>query len=136
LYVTVEDETPRLYWSMNASVNCEYLKQLHKFSYQHDPPFQLGIYTTWLDWSNIMEDGTAGRCEYPFYTLPLWVPKFDSTASMDFFAPFAGWTVPFMKQITGGSREMRRIGSNRISYNYIQMSENTFDNSSVPVAPL
>lgn len=134
IWVMVEDENPRQFWARNSSINCEYLKQLHRAAFANN--IQLGIYTTSLDWSNIIEDGIPGRCEYPFETLPLWTPKFDSTPNMDFFYPFGGWTRPYLKQITGGSIEMRRVGSTRICYNYRDESLNSFDLSTSVIEPI
>jgi hypothetical protein len=105
---------------------------------------QLGIYTTATDWKNIFTDKlTDGTAVYyynnsigyvidnPFSWLPLWLPRYDSTKSMDFFYPTAGWSDVFVKQISGGSTYTRRVGSGRICLNYmsdLNITRDYYDN--------
>ncbi len=117
IYVNVEDSIPRRFFTNNSTKNLEYLLDLETAAWQYG--IQLGIYTTLLDWYNIIEDLQTNFTN-PFRDDPLWTPQFDGVYSMDFFVPFSGWNAPYIKQVSGGSSEMRRIGSNRISYNYIK----------------
>ena len=53
--------------------------------------------------------------------LPLWMPRYDGLTNNEFFGPFAEWTNVYMKQMTGGSTQARRIGSDRIYNDYLPL---------------
>ena len=133
IYINVEDSIPRRFFTNNSTKNLEYLLDLESAAWQYG--IQLGIYTTLLDWYNIIEDLQTNFVN-PFRDDPLWTPQFDGVYSMDFFTPFSGWNAPFIKQVSGGSSEMRRIGSTRISYNYIKDEwQSNYTQSTVVVEP-
>lgn len=128
MYVNVEDETPNRYFDGSAQVNVRFLAELTNEAAAHG--VQLGVYTTRRDWLNVMTTATettaGGRQQVyplanstftltnPFASLPLWLPRYDGAKSLDFFAPFADWTAVHVKQLSGGSAALRRVGSSRV----------------------
>jgi hypothetical protein len=56
------------------------------------PEYKTGIYTSAYMWKRWMNSTVA------YSRLPLWYAQYDSTPHMADFEPFAGWTVPTMKQ--------------------------------------
>ena len=78
---------------------------------------KFGISTTKSDWENIyVKERTVPN---KLAQSLLWLPRFDGIDSMDFFGPFSGFSHIYMKQTSGGSADLRRIGSDRIGYNYV-----------------
>lgn len=155
MFVNVEDETPNRYFSGDASVNIQFLADLANEALRHG--VQLGVYTTHKDWLNIMTtsvirqvaavDSASGlntttrtriflyplpngtnTTVNPFSALPLWMPRYDSRASMAFFEPFADWAELFMKQTSGGAASLRRVGSSRICTDYKEAASRRYDN--------
>jgi hypothetical protein len=55
----------------------------------------------------------------PFSHLPLWTPRFDSRNSMDFYAPFGDWPRVLVKQVSGSTTALHRIGSDRVGMNFM-----------------
>lgn len=92
LYVSVEDESPNQYFHHDKTENINFLSDFT--SYAASMGISIGIYTTYWDWMNIMDTSA-------FSHLPLWIPRFDSTPTVDFFVPFSGWTTLAMKQMSG-----------------------------------
>jgi len=132
LFVCLEDEVPNRYMSNNHGENVRYLLELHQLAIAHG--IQLGVYTTKNDWLNTMTmphpsiakvlvyptnvDNTEYNAINPFSDLPLWTPRFDSVNSMAFFAPFGNWERVFMKEISGSTTALHRIGSDRVGMTY------------------
>ena len=131
LFVCFEDEVPNRYMSNNHGDNVQFMLDLQNEAVSHG--IQLGIYTTKNDWLNSMTETVDKATIYytsgndtnsnvtvnPFNHLPLWVPRFDSINSMDFYAPFGDWSRVFMKQISGSTTALHRIGSDRVGMNYV-----------------
>ena len=44
----------------------------------------------------VQTDGTP--LIYDRESTPLWMPRYDGVANMDFFVPFGNWTTAYMKQ--------------------------------------
>lgn len=133
IFINVEDEVPNRYFSQNHADNVEYLSDF--INAAHQMGIRLGIYTTKRDWRNVMTETVQQQDVYPtnttkltsnpFTALPLWLPRYDSVNSLDFFSPFAGWDRALMKQTSGGTTALRRIGSSRIGTNYLDDATNT-----------
>ena len=115
IFILVEDSTPNRFYDINATSNAVYLKGLANAAYLNHVKF--GISTTKSDWENVYVKDRIVRNDLA--QVLLWLPRFDGIESMDFFSPFYGFTHVYMKQIGGGSSELRRIGSDRIGYNYV-----------------
>ena len=119
IYLMVEDESPPRYFSADQNVNIAYITELAERAY--DNGIQLGVFTTLRYWSELMETNTGQVAEFSRDNVPLWIPRFDKTPSMDFFVPFGGWTKVHMKQYWGGSSPARRLDSTwRLNDNYIE----------------
>lgn len=139
IFVNMEDDAPNLFFDGVHSVNVDFLTDMVNTAAGHG--VQLGIYTTITDWFNIMtdtsenmtqiyragEDGVVEIEENPFRSLPLWLPRYDSIASLAFFEPFAHWDHVLIKQLSGGSTLSRRIGSERVGVNYMDDSNITMN---------
>lgn len=54
--------------------------------------FRVGIYTSAYMWQKYMQNTST------YQALPLWYASYDNVDHMADFDPFAGWTVPTMKQ--------------------------------------
>ena len=67
----------------------------------------------------VQTDGTP--LIYDRESTPLWMPRYDGVANMDFFVPFGNWTAPYMKQYSGGSNAARRA-QYTVNENYIDDS--------------
>jgi len=130
LFVCFEDEIPNRYMSNNHGENVKFMLDLQHEAVSHG--VQLGIYTTKNEWLNIMTTPVNGKPVYPldatasnftsinpFKDLPLWTPRFDSTNSMDFYAPFGNWTWVYMKEISGSTTALHRIGSDRVGMTFV-----------------
>jgi hypothetical protein len=145
LFVCIEDEVPNRYMSQKHKDNVEFLLDFDREAHMHG--IQLGVFTTKNDWLNSMTDKVDGKTLYPvrlsgsssnnmtetnpFHNMPLWTPRYDSISSMAFYAPFGDWTVPFMKQTTGSTTALHRIGSDRVGTNYVDGSTLALYNSVV-----
>jgi hypothetical protein len=81
-------------------------------------------------WSNATYTVPGGQVVYhlsnvtvtthnPFSHLPLWTTRFDSVNSMDFYAPFGDWPRVLMKQVSGSTTALHRIGSDRVGMNFM-----------------
>lgn len=132
MFVCFEDEVPNRYMSHNHGENVMYLLELHQLAVERG--VQLGVYTTKNDWLNTMTmphpsidkvlvyptnvDNTEYNATNPFSDLPLWTPRFDSVNSMAFYAPFGNWERVFMKEISGSTTALHRIGSDRVGMTY------------------
>lgn len=94
-WLDIEDEVPAIYYDADPEANkpflAEFVDELVKRS------ISIGIYSTKTYWQNIMGN-VEGYSQYP-----LWYPRYDGINSMDFFAPFAGWTECTIKQTAGDS---------------------------------
>lgn len=135
LYINVEDNAPNYYFSYNHYENVEVLNEMRLYAEQHKG-IEVGIYTTPTDWNNIMTDylnnttthprvynyanGTKYNETNPFAKHKLWLPRYDLITNFNFFTPFADWPEVYIKQISGGSKDQRRVGSSRICLNYIE----------------
>ena len=118
IFLMVEDESPPRYFDANQLVNMQYFKELATRAYEYG--FQLGVFTTLRYWSELMQTDSGQVVEFSRKHVPLWIPRFDNTQSMDFFLPFGGWTKVYMKQYWGGSSPARRLDVTwRLSQNYI-----------------
>eukprot|EP01039_Chlorochromonas_danica_P009463 gene9463-10453_t len=125
LFINVEDSAPNYYFALNHSLNVQFLSEM--VSYCHSKGIATGIYTTRLDWTSVMmeDDGSyrlpGGSTTWtnPFAMLPLWTPRYDSLTTMSFYRTFGNWSSVAIKQLSGGSKEMRRTGSSRICVDYI-----------------
>lgn len=137
MYVNVEDETPNRYFDGSAQVNVQFMTELVNEAVTHG--VQMGVYTTRRDWLNVMTttlETPSGRAQIyplanstftatnPFASLPLWLPRYDGVKSLDFFTPFADWTKVHVKQLSGGSAALRRIGSLRVCTDYKRVTSN------------
>lgn len=126
LFLMVEDESPPRYYDADQTVNIQYFNDLYGYAYQYG--IQLGVFTTLRYWTEIMTTDTGYSVNVSRDSLPLWTPRYDSTASMDFFVPFGGWDKPYMKQYKGGSAAARREDVTwRINENYIKNGSYDFD---------
>ena len=114
LFILVEDNIPNRYFDINATSNAVYLHELANYAFLKGIKF--GISTTKSDWESIYVKERKSKNQLA-QTL-LWLPRYDGIDSMDFFAPFSGFSHVYMKQTSGGSADLRRIGSDRIGYNY------------------
>jgi hypothetical protein len=148
LFINVEDNVPSYYFSLNSTANVLYLKRVVELC--QSIGIEVGIYTTKVDWYNIMtslvishhNNLKANAYLYdsldfqnsvtavsdpimltnvtnPFRQLKLWTPRYDNIYSMDFYSSFGDWNVPYVKQLSGGTTDLRRIGSGRVCLNYI-----------------
>lgn len=123
LFISIEDNIPNQYFVQNTTQNGLFLAAL--VTQAQSLGIRVGIYTTFLDWSNIMNTGSQN----PFSELPLWLPRFDKVFSMDFFVPTFSWKSLFIKQVDGQSSDGRRLGHEakppgdwKISLNYMDDS--------------
>lgn len=125
LFINVEDSVPNYYFALNHSLNVQFLSEM--VSYCRTKGIATGIYTARLDWTTVMmeDDGSyrlpdgSATWTNPFATLPLWTPRYDSLATMSFYRSFGNWSTVAIKQLSGGSKEMRRTGSSRVCVDYI-----------------
>lgn len=128
LFINLEDTTPNQYFSLNHYENVDFLNEFVNATQAMG--IELGVYTTVLDWNNIMTEVVEKRRVYylskntftevnPFSFLKLWTPRYDQLQDMSFFAAFAGWNSTFIKQTSGGAKENRRIGGERICSDYM-----------------
>lgn len=128
LFVCFEDEVPNRYMSNNHFENVNFMLELQHEAVSHG--VQLGIYTTKNEWLNIMTvngsttypldaDGSTFASINPFSDLPLWTPRFDSVNSMAFYAPFGNWSRVFMKEVSGSTTALHRIGSDRVGMTFV-----------------
>ena len=115
IFILVEDNIPNRYYDINATANAVYLHELANYAFLNGIKF--GISTTKSDWEYIYVKERKSTNQLA-QTL-LWLPRYDGIDSMDFFAPFSGFSHVYMKQTSGGSADLRRIGSDRIGYNYV-----------------
>lgn len=116
--------------SNNHGENVKFMLELQHEAVRHG--VQLGIYTSKNEWLNIMTAPVDGQIRYPvdaaalnhtatnpFNDLPLWTPRFDSVNSMDFYAPFGDWARVFMKEVSGSTTALHRIGSDRVGMTFV-----------------
>lgn len=136
IFLMVEDESPPRYFDPDQEVNQAYFKALsytaHKYGYQ------LGVFTTKRYWEELMVTVDGVSLDFERESVPLWTPRYDSIANMDFFVPFGNWTYPYMKQYKGGSSAARRKSYTfRVNENYIDEDFYDYDglNSTVIQAP-
>lgn len=145
LYINVEDQNPSYYFSQNSTTNIIFMKEL--VDYAMSKKIEVGFYTTKQDWLNIMtrlvthlhsnnhtndfiydyplpvhkqNQITLTSLINPFHKLKLWTPRFDSLESMSFYSAFGDWDEPYMKQLKGGTTDLRRIGSARVCLDYVE----------------
>jgi len=109
MWIDVEDEAPSKYYDPNTTVNQEFLAAM--VSALNTLKIPVGIYTTKTYWTNIVNN-VEGYGGYP-----LWYPRYDDVDSMDFFAPFGGWTSCYIKQ-TGG--DFGYCGISQVDPDYMQ----------------
>ena len=130
IFLMVEDDSPNRYFSVDNRINQRYLTELAYACWLRG--IQLGVYTTYFYWNNIMtlpfDKSNPGADRFlsglKRDNIPLWAPRFDKKpGDMSFFEPFGGWNHVYMKQFTGGSAEARRAGSWRINLNYVNASD-------------
>ena len=115
LFILVEDNIPNRFYDINATANAAFLHGIANAAFLNEIKF--GISTTKSDWENIyVKERTVPN---KLAQSLLWLPRFDGIDSMDFFGPFSGFSHIYMKQTSGGSADLRRIGSDRIGYNYV-----------------
>jgi hypothetical protein len=95
LYLDIEDESTAFYFDPDPAVNQQFVAELVAAAAELGVP--LGFYTTSSYWDRIM----GGTEEYSEPRFPLWYPRWDGAADMDFFVPFGGWGGVQTKQ-TGG----------------------------------
>jgi hypothetical protein len=128
LFVCFEDEVPNRFLASEHGENVRFLLELVDEATAMG--IQVGVYTTRNDWLNTVTDRIGPQLVYhitnttttdtnPFSGLPLWTPRFDSRNSMDFYAPFGDWEAPLLKQVTGATTALHRIGSDRVELNYM-----------------
>ena len=136
IFVNIEDRVPNYYFSTDHSKNINFLVEYVNAAVANG--ISIGIYTTKADWLSIMPDllpgilkvyrykiGPSYTAINPFKDLPLWMPRYDGLSNNEFFGPFAEWTNVYMKQMTGGSAQARRIGSDRICNDYLPQRNDT-----------
>jgi len=122
IFLMVEDESPPRYFDADQTVNIAYFQELATKAWEYG--FQLGVYTTLRYWSELMETDSGQTAHFSRDNIPLWVPRFDSIQSMQFFVPFGGWNHIYMKQYKGASSAARRqdvtwrVNDNWIAANY------------------
>lgn len=129
LYLNLEDITPNQFFSTNHTKNIVFLQNF--VAYARSLGIDVGIYTTVLDFVNIMTQTHVTHTRtftYPTsqgitYTNPLantklWTPRYDQQSDFSFFTAFANWTQPHVKQTTGGAKDLRRVGNARVCLNY------------------
>jgi hypothetical protein len=125
LFVNIEDIVPNHYFASNHSYNLLFMVDLVQAAQALG--ISIGIYTSLGDWNNIMTDQINKVSYYlksfvnnPFADLALWTPRYDQVEDMSFFgAGFANWTSVAIKQMTGGTKDLRRIGSSRVCADFI-----------------
>jgi len=130
LFINVEDSVPNTYFNTEHSKNIEFLAEYINAAAAYG--IVVGIYTTNSDWVNIMPEMIDNSLVYklesslstinPFTDVPLWLPRYDGLSNLDFFSPFEGWNRVAMKQLSGGSTDARRIGSDRICLDYMPLN--------------
>eukprot|EP00708_Paratrimastix_pyriformis_P001274 EC838646.1.p2 GENE.EC838646.1~~EC838646.1.p2 ORF type:complete len:211 (+),score=36.72 EC838646.1:33-635(+) len=79
-------------WSTDSDTNCAFLKDL--ISAAASRHLVTGIYASKYMWQSIMG---GDRCTVGG-DLPLWYPRYNQDPSFQDWAPFGGWTQPYMKQ--------------------------------------
>lgn len=137
LYINVEDNFPNYYFSYNHYENVNFLLEYALYA-QEVYGIEVGFYTSYYDWLNIMTDDLHDQPVYflnssayttlnPFRHNKLWTPRYDAENSMDFYRSFAGWEEVYIKQTSGGSTDDRRTGSSRICTSYIRDATNATD---------
>lgn len=89
-------------WPAPAA-SCAYMKSLVSAALAN--PYyanRTGVYASAHEWGLIMGSDTA--CSGAASALPLWYPHYESPPNPSFsdFAPFGGWTAPWMKQYADG----------------------------------
>jgi len=57
---------------------------------------KLGIYTSKVNWQEIVGVSWNGVAKYP-----LWYAHYDNSASFSDFSPYGGWNKPAIKQYAG-----------------------------------
>ena len=118
IFLMVEDESPPRYFDPDQAVNQEYFTSLYRRA--HENGYQLGVFTTKRYWEELMVQTDGTPLIYERESTPLWIPRYDGVANMDFFVPFGNWTAPYMKQFSGGSSAARRAAYTwRVNENYI-----------------
>jgi hypothetical protein len=95
IWLDIEDESPSLYYDADVTKNQAFIASIVAEIEKLKIP--VGIYTTKTYWTNIMGN-ILGYGKYP-----LWYPRYDGVATLDFFAPFADWTEVKIKQTAGDS---------------------------------
>ena len=95
VWLDIEDESPSKYYDADPVKNQEFIAQIvTQLESMHIP---VGIYTTKTYWQNIMGN-IEGYGKYP-----LWYPRYDDVASLEFFVPFADFMEVKIKQTAGDS---------------------------------
>ena len=128
IYINVEDNSPNYYFSFQHLDNHLFMADM--VSYLESLNIEVGIYTTYRDWPLVMSDRLNRKDVYYtskteflvdnlFRRLKLWTPRYDGVQSFDNLKPFHQWPTIFMKQMSGGTTDLRRIGSSRICTNFI-----------------
>jgi hypothetical protein len=74
----------------------------------------LGFYSTTTYWTDIMADSA----QYSEPEFPLWYPRWDAEDSMDFFAPFGGWSEVAQKQTAG---DVDMCGISQVDLDYMEV---------------
>jgi len=96
IWLDVEDEDPSRYYDNDPVKNQEFMArvvaQLEKMN------IPVGIYTTKTYWQNIMGNILGYGEKYP-----LWYPRYDDIATLDFYVPFADFNEVKIKQTAGDS---------------------------------
>jgi len=93
VWLDVEDESPAKYYDSDPVKNQDLIGRI--VAQLESMHIDVGIYTTKTYWQNIMGN-IEGYGKYP-----LWYPRYDGVATMDFWAPFADFTEVKIKQIGG-----------------------------------
>lgn len=128
IYINVEDNSPNYYFSFQHVDNHIFLADM--VSYLESLNIEVGIYTTFRDWRQVMTDKRdqvdvyyTSKTDYLmdnlFRRLKLWTPRYDGEQNFDNIRPFHQWSSIYIKQMTGSTTDLRRIGSPRVCTNYI-----------------
>jgi hypothetical protein len=148
LYINVEDNVPSYSFSLNSTLNILYLKRvvelcqslgievgiystkvdwnniMTRLVVNHHNNLKVNAYVYDISYFQSSLGTTSDPINLtnmtnPFRQLKLWTPRYDNIYSMDFYSSFGDWNVPYVKQLSGGTTDLRRIGSGRVCLDYI-----------------
>ena len=99
IWIDIEtNPSPGCSWAgHDGNSNCEYTMELMKAIKAKGK--KVGLYASKYMWNSIMGSSTA--CSQASFETPLWYAHYDNVPSFNYFAEFAGWKTPSIKQYHG-----------------------------------